>query len=207
MPDLTVEEFSLKEAITSLRVLESRIEKFSVSAFLFFSLASLVAITNNNIQINGLNIESSMALVIMFVIGVFCFVSRTLSLLGTQIYIEKIKELHLAVYPKDKGKHLSGIWSFSPLSTLALFAVIKSAGGAGHILKPIIAIGFLSPIVFSLVKILQGGYLNNLVKLEPIAVVFFLSWLLLTASYLLEGYIVKGNFAVRAQKALDSMVW
>ncbi|TWX71883.1 hypothetical protein ESZ36_01225 [Colwellia demingiae] len=207
MPDLTVEEFSLKEAITSLRVLESRIEKFSISAFLFFSLASLVALTNNSIEINGLNIQSSMALVIMFVIGVFCFVCRTLSLLGTQVYIEKVKELHIAVYPKDKGKHLSSLWSFSPLSTLALFTVIKATGCAGHILKPIIAIGFLSPVVFSLFKILQAGYFNSLVKLEPIAVVFFLSCLLLMASYLLEGYIVKGDFSVRTKKALDSMVW
>ena len=36
MTELTVEEFSLKEAITSLRVLQARIEKFTLSAFLFF---------------------------------------------------------------------------------------------------------------------------------------------------------------------------
>ena len=207
MAEITVEEYSLKEAITSLRVLESRIEKYSVSAFLFFSLASLVAVTNKNIEINGLDLEASMALVIMFVIGVFCYICRTLSFLGTQVYIEKIKELHVAVYPKDKGKHLSGIWSFSPLSTLALFTLIKVAGGAGHIIKPIMAIGFLSPMVFSLVKILKAGYLSNLMQLEPMAVVFSLSWILLTVSFLLEGYIVKGNFAIRSKKALDSMVW
>ena len=57
MAEITVEEYSLKEAITSLRVLESRIEKYSVSAFLFFSLASLVAVTNKNIEINGLDLE------------------------------------------------------------------------------------------------------------------------------------------------------
>ena len=207
MPELTVEEYSLKEAITSLRVLESRIEKFSVSAFFFFSLASLVALTNNGIQLNGLKLESSMALIIMFVIGVFCFVSRTLDFLGTQTYIEKIKELHVAVYPKDKGKHLSSIWSFSPLSTLALFTVIKAGGGAGHILKPILAICFLSPVIFSLIKIIQAGFLSELFKFEPISVVFFLSCLLFTASYLLEGYIIKGNFAVRIKKSLDSMIW
>ncbi len=207
MPEITVEEFSLKEAIISLRVLESRIERFSVSAFLFFSLASLVALTNNSIEINGLKLESTMALVIMFVIGIFCFICRTLSLFGKQVYIRKIKALHVLVYPKDKGKNLNGIWSFSPLSTLALFTVIKAAGGAGHIIKPIMAMGFLSPAVFALFKLLEGGYINDLLKFDPMAVVFTASLILLFLSFLLENYIVNGDFADRTKNVLDSMVW
>ena len=166
-----------------------------------------MALTGNKIEFNGLELESSKALVLLFTIGVFCFVCRTLSFFGTQIYIEKIKELHQMVYPKAKQKRLQDIWSFTPLSTYTLYFTVQFSGGAGLILKPIIGLGFVSPAVFSLYSIVKAGYVQSLVQYEPISVIFFLSWMLLFSSFLLENYIVNKGFGKSAKESLDSMSW
>ncbi|MEZ8619233.1 hypothetical protein AB6D33_25735 [Vibrio splendidus] len=201
MSDLTLDKFSLTETLIALRTIEARVEKYSVSSFVFFSLSAMVVLTGEKISLNGLSLTSDVAATMLFCIGVFCLVSRTLNFLGSEIYKIKLQELHQKAYG-TKGD----VWSYIPNSTLAFYTVLQSIGEPGKTFKRIFALGFMAPMAVSFSLILKTIDFSTIEGFGFIDAIFACSSLLLLMSYSLEFQICFGEIPQKVKKVFDQIL-
>ncbi|WP_140248046.1 hypothetical protein, partial [Vibrio parahaemolyticus] len=66
MSEMNSDKFSLTETLIALRAIEARVEKYSVSSFVFFSLSAMVALTGKDISLNGVSLSADVAMTMLF---------------------------------------------------------------------------------------------------------------------------------------------
>lgn len=192
------DKFSLTETLIALRAIEARVEKYSVSSFVFFSLSAMVALTGKDISLNGVSLSADVAMTMLFCVGVFCLVSRTLNFLGAEVYKIKFQE----IYEKTYGSK-ADVWSYIPSSTLSFYTVLKSIGQSGPTFKRIFALGFMAPMAVSISQIFKASDFSDVANLGFADGIFACSSLLLIMSYSLEFQICFGEIPKKVKEVFD----